>query len=98
MDPLSVSIALETTVQEALKGDVVDQIRFATTDDAGRFTVVVASAGKYRVFARWGSASVDREFELTESGPNVELGDLVLRSGATLRGSVAGCPGGQAVA
>lgn len=95
-DAATVEVAAAMTFMEALRaGDITDQIRATVADEQGKFRVVLAAPGKYRVSARWGVASAEREFEITKKMSDVDLGDIVLRTGSTLRGTLQGCVDGR---
>ncbi|HYC59803.1 MAG TPA: hypothetical protein VEK79_09575 [Thermoanaerobaculia bacterium] len=94
-DAATVEVAAAITFMEALRaGDITDRIRAAVADEQGQFRVVMAAPGKYRVSARWGVAAAEREFEITRKMSDVDLGDIVLRTGSTLRGTLQGCVDG----
>ena len=94
-DAATVEVAAAITFMEALQaGDITDQIRATVADDQGQFRVVMPVPGKYRVSARWGVASAEREFEITTKMSDVDLGEIVLRTGSTLRGTLQGCVDG----
>lgn len=98
-DPVTIEIGIDGPFQQALKsGDLMDTMRSATADENGNFSVVIAQAGRYRLRARWGSATAERVFEIAPSTTDVDLGDIALKSGTALHGTVPGCHGGQATA
>ena len=95
-DAAMVEVAAAITFMEALRaGDITDQIRATVADEQGQFRVVMAAPGKYRVSARWGVATAEREFEITRKMSDVDLGDIALRTGSTLRGTLQGCVDGK---
>lgn len=93
----TVEITADLTWREALAaGDLSDRVRVAKPDDAGRFAIVAPSEGKYRLTARWGLGRATRTFAIDDE-TDVELGEVALQIGSTLRGTVSGCGGGEAV-
>jgi len=96
-EPAAIEIGLLALPKDALKSDPLDKVRFASSDENGAFHVVLGSPGTYRLHARWGSAAADRDFVISKESKNVELGEIMLGTGATLRGTIDGCSGGEAI-
>lgn len=88
--PGSIEIGPVQDARAAARGDLVDRTRFAKADENGAFRVVLGIAGTYRLHATWGTASADRDFAI--DGRDVDLGEIPLVSGTTLRGSIGGHP------
>ncbi|MEO8033792.1 MAG: hypothetical protein ABI837_05120, partial [Acidobacteriota bacterium] len=95
-DPVLLQAGAKMMMQEALKVDVLEKFRFTKADEDGKFTIVLASPGPYTLRAQWGSASAERDFEITKETRNLDLGDIVLKEGASLQGSVGQCTNGEA--
>lgn len=96
-DPVYVEVSQLMTLAEASQGDAIDKVRFTNADETGAFNIIVSVPGRYRLHAQWGSASAERDFEIGSKTREVQLGDISLVLGATLRGSVDGCVRGEAV-
>ncbi len=74
---------------------MLDAVRFTTARENGDFKMTLSAPGRYRLLARWGSASKEREFEIARDSKIIDLGDIVLESGSTLRGSMPPCANGE---
>ncbi len=97
-DPVIVEINADATLQEALQAsDLLDRMRYAIGDDDGNFSIVLSLPGKYRIRARWGTAAAERTFEMGKAMADVKLGEIVVRGGADLRGTIVGCQDGEAI-
>lgn len=96
-DPVHVEVSQLMTLAQASQGDAIDRVRFTNADENGAFNIIVSVPGRYRLHAQWGSASAERDFEIGSKTREVQLGDIPLVLGATLRGSVNGCVRGEAV-
>ena len=75
----------------------VDKIRVTSADETGNFSSTLSIPGKYRLRARWGTATGERDFEIDELMSDVQLGDIVLSRGSTLRGFLSNCSGGETI-
>ena len=95
-DPVMIEIVPAIPISEALHDRALaDKMRMTKADQDGRFRVVLGGPGKYHLRARWGSASAEREFELSKDAGDVDVGDIALQSGSSLHGVLSPCIGGE---
>ncbi len=77
------------TVRVYAVADSVKPVSLGTTDGEGRFSQTLKEAGAYRLtVASVGKALLEKEFELTQGNPNVNLGRLVTHDAANELGEI----------
>lgn len=91
LEPPAVKAVLQRALADARGTELLDSVRFTTADENGMFRMTLTIPGRYRLQARWGSASKEREFEITRDPKTIDLGDIVLENGSTLRGVMPPC-------
>jgi hypothetical protein len=95
IEPPSIKAVLQRAVAGTRATELLDAVRFTTARENGEFRMTLSLPGKYRLLARWGSASKEREFEIARDSKIIDLGDIILENGSTLRGSIPPCAGGE---
>ncbi len=77
------------TVRVYAVADSVKPVSLGTTDGEGRFSQTLKEAGAYRLtVASVGKALLEKEFELTQGNPKVNLGRLVTHDAANELGEI----------
>ena len=77
------------TVRVYAVADSVKPVSLGTTDGEGRFAQTLKEAGAYRLtVASVGKALLEKEFELTQGNPKVNLGRLVTHDAANELGEI----------
>lgn len=71
--------------------DALDALRVTTTGEDGGFAAGVPGSGSYELSVRTPRRRAVVRFVVSPAGDEIELGDVVLRGGSVLRGSVSGC-------
>ncbi len=92
-----IEIGLDISLRQAAEVDPIETFRSTTADENGNFILTVSISGHYRLRARWGSASAERTVAVGKTMTDVDLGDIELSSGASLRGFLPSCGGGEAI-
>lgn len=77
------------------KRDLADVVRESPVEEDGTFRIGVPGPGQYRVGIIANSGRTERTVTVRDGDTVVDLGDISLDTGATLRGVVAGCSGGE---
>lgn len=73
------------TVRVFALNDTIHPIKGSVADDAGRFTVDLASPGSYRVnILAFGKTPENKDITLSEAHPNVDLGQIKVREAINL--------------
>lgn len=97
-EAVAIEVDADTTFEDALRSpELMERFRPATADGSGKFQISIGTPGKYRLFARWGTATAEVSFELPNTVDDVDLGDIALSRGVTFHGTIGGCRGGEIV-
>ena len=75
--------------------DLLDWARETTSDQDGAFRMALPAPGRYRLLALWGDARGSTEFAVPDGTDEVSLGDVLVSTGARVRGTLDGCPVGE---
>ncbi|MDP9192357.1 MAG: hypothetical protein M3P06_11720 [Acidobacteriota bacterium] len=92
-DSISIEIIRQTVVADA--SAIADWMRNADAELDGSFRIMLTASGPYRLRARWGTAQGEVDFEVKDLKKDVDLGEISLAAGASLRGTLPGCTDGE---
>lgn len=91
LSPATISLQKEMEFADVIGVDLAAAVITTQADVDGAFELAVPGPGKYLLLATWGQSRSRRSVEIADDAKEVEIPDIVLSGGTTVRGRVEGC-------